>query len=69
MHSVVYESIWVKLGITKDAIELYVDTNLCDLDLDSRSQKSKKANTLGELTHKVFNQLKWNVVCFWDLLM
>ena len=39
MHLDVYEPIWFKLGVMMDNIELYkFDSNLCDLDLDSRLQ-------------------------------
>ena len=41
MHLDVHEWIWLTVCIMKDAIELYPDCNVIDLDLDinSRSQE------------------------------
>ena len=62
MHSHVYESIWFKVGMMIDTIELYIlILTLLILTLIQGHRSTKKKKVLFQLSHKVFTLFGWNL--------
>ena len=50
----VYKSVCFEIGVMIDTTELCFETTQSDLNLDPKSQGSKKAKLLWQVSHKAF---------------
>ena len=75
IHSDIYESIWFKLGLMTDTVELYIlILVLLTLTLIQGHRSARKQKLWRQLSHKVFlggrvGWFGWNLVYCWDLLV
>ena len=69
LYSDVQELIWFELGMMIDYWTLHCDANLISCGVDSRSHECEKAECLHQLSDKVYDRFRWNLVYCWDLLV
>ena len=67
IHSDVFESIWFKLCVLIDSVELFI----IDLDLHFKDShwSARKQKLLRQFSLKVFSRFARNLVCCWDVLV